>query len=980
VTSTRILFLSGKASDQDALVIQQLTALRPPVHIATLAHAADALTRIHEDATLDLLIISHTVPQLETLATMSALRKAAAPVAIVPVVTETQRDLYSSAMAVGADEVLILLSGTLVHPAETLTRAKTSRRRQQPAVDAARAPTERSAAPGPATPAVTPAPSAAPVVNAEGFRESTSGGASPSARPVPAGVRPGHLEDEEAKRQIREAARDELEASMTAATAGLRRAAAAHAADRTTWERIHEELQARLNKLEAALSATTVELQQAVAAHEADRLGWDARRQEFGIRIAELESLAGPAAALETALNAANAELDRARAVHADERAVWDATREDLERRVHDLESAAGSRDEALDNLRRVHGETEAALAAARADLERSVVEYASDRLAWERERDELSARLLDAESACADLRHLIAADRQTLAATQEDLDRRSADVEAGIRKQSELEVSLNTTHAELEQMKERQAGDREDWDRRRRDLEARLEAEKTDELGRMSGQYSADRQAWDAERQDFARRTNELEAILQTHVEAGAERQAALDAAKAHVERLTEAHGAERTARDSDRSFHEQALRSEQEARANDRAEHLAFRTVLEQRLRDAESAQAGLVLALEDARAEIARQITQMAPLEARLDDSRDALARLAHDLREATAARDRLAAQQDRLLRTGVVGYGITTVSGRLIRCNDAFAELIGFDDASDAVNRDAMFSTDADQKLQDDGPIVTGRVVFGEPCIRRADGRQIRLSEAATLAPGTDGGDVVIERVVLDLSERANLEARARRAGRLEEAGQLAATIAPDVETLSTLLDRAVSLLKGETSQTDRAELAENLSVCAADAIPQLRQLLGFSRKQARPPETIDLASAVEESAFVLRRLVGTHIDFRTQSGVSGLITVDEADFDQMLTALFVAGRDLLSAGGSLTVETGRAAVESGSLSGTHRIHPDAVVSVTASGRGVQFTPVSPTLEAVVARCGGVLEMSGEPGKRTVLRVRFPHCGG
>jgi hypothetical protein len=92
-------------------------------------------------------------------------------------------------------------------------------------------------------------------------------------------------------------------------------------------------------------------------------------------------------------------------------------------------------------------------------------------------------------------------------------------------------------------------------------------------------------------------------------------------------------------------------------------------------------------------------------------------------------------------------------------------------------------------------------------------------------------------------------------------------------------------------------------------------------------------------------------------------------VDADDLDQLLTSLVTFGRDLLPAGGSLTVEV----VPPGTAGST-------LLAVTASGYGLHLPADAPALELVARRCGATLALGGEPGWLARLEVRFPRCGG
>jgi len=117
-------------------------------------------------------------------------------------------------------------------------------------------------------------------------------------------------------------------------------------------------------------------------------------------------------------------------------------------------------------------------------------------------------------------------------------------------------------------------------------------------------------------------------------------------------------------------------------------------------------------------------------------------------------------------------------------------------------------------------------------------------------------------------------------------------------------------------------------------------------------------------------------VGADIDLKIELGPSGVISAGEDDVDHLVTALVLSARDLLPVGGLLTIGTRRA--EPGQVNADQ---PDGsatghfLLTVKASGFGVQPAQVTSALELVVQRCAGELYFDGTTANGVVFQVRF-----
>src|SRR5688572_9393842 len=122
----RVLYLSGSRSGSDAETIQQLVAVAADLQITTVGNPAEALVEVRRAPGWQALFVSPALSQNETLALIASLRNDRVPIAIVPIVEEGHQELFASAVAAGADDVLMKRGASLVNVHETLARIRQS--------------------------------------------------------------------------------------------------------------------------------------------------------------------------------------------------------------------------------------------------------------------------------------------------------------------------------------------------------------------------------------------------------------------------------------------------------------------------------------------------------------------------------------------------------------------------------------------------------------------------------------------------------------------------------------------------------------------------------------------------------------------------------------------------------------------------------------------------------------------------------------
>ncbi len=502
---------------------------------------------------------------------------------------------------------------------------------------------------------------------------------------------------------------------------------------------------------------------------------------------------------------------------------------------------------------------------------------------------------------------------------------------------------------------------DRASWDAVRRTLEHQLES--------AQDQIEKDREAWQSARAEF-------EAHLATAGAAENERQQLEQTLRAleaqHAEHLA-ALVVDRATRQREQAELEALRRAVDEERAE--------RIKLDDELVTVRAEADGHVMALE------IEYTAGRRALEARIDDTESRIARVTSEAQAAERQRDSYAlaafAGRDRLARSHLFGYALTSLDGRLLRCNETFAQLFGYRDMRDALSRTAgvAFPALAGRDVLDAQLALERQIPHFESCLERVDGTPLNVVESAAIVAtpadldGAEDEDV-IERVVVDMSGSLALEGRLRQAQRLEEVGTLATAMAPDITALLTSIDEIGAQVAGDLREGDPLHVrAAKIRARAARAADLMRQLLAFSRRQVQAPAPVDLNDAVNRAEPVLARLSGAHVDFDIRLGKADGVAAGEDDLEQLLTTLVVSGRDLLPVGGSLVLETKRLDFDPGARDAHTRMGLGVVLSVTASGYGVQPVQQALGVELIARRCGGDFRVSGEPGRRAILEVYF-----
>lgn len=202
-----------------------------------------------------------------------------------------------------------------------------------------------------------------------------------------------------------------------------------------------------------------------------------------------------------------------------------------------------------------------------------------------------------------------------------------------------------------------------------------------------------------------------------------------------------------------------------------------------------------------------------------------------------------------------------------------------------------------------------------------------------------------GNTLWNGIILDVTERKELEEQLLQSQRMKVVGQLSGGIAHDFNNLmlAAMLNIESARDTGEQSE-DAAKHLNHALDSLASAKELTQRLLAFSRQQPLDPRPTDINGLVAEIATLVSRTSGGEIviDKHLEESL-GHAMVDPRQLESALINLALNARDAMPGGGKLTIATQNVELNSSFTDTLEEVDPGDYVMISMTDTGSGMTP-------------------------------------
>lgn len=371
--------------------------------------------------------------------------------------------------------------------------------------------------------------------------------------------------------------------------------------------------------------------------------------------------------------------------------------------------------------------------------------------------------------------------------------------------------------------------------------------------------------------------------------------------------------------------------------------------------------------------------------------------------HDITDIKEANQKLKESEERyrqFFEDDLTGDFISTVDGKFIACNQAYAKIFGFDSVDDALKSTAksVYRSSEEREKFLDLLRKEKKLENYEIELVHQTGRPVNVIENVYGLFDEKGELKQIRGYLFDNTEHKKLEARLLQSQKMEAIGTLAGGIAHDFNNVMGIILGALDMIEQKGGNKDALRFVEMGKKAVERGAGVAKQLLLFSRSEKSDFKLISLHHIVNEVLNIVRHSFPKNIELEMKSTMRNcIISGDSGQIHQALLNLCVNARDAMPSGGVLSIQL-RSVKQEDIIEKfpTSQVKNYVVLSVNDNGSGMTkevkqriFDPFFTTKErgrgtglglsiiyGIVNSHNAFIDVDSEVGKGTTFSIYFP----
>lgn len=284
----------------------------------------------------------------------------------------------------------------------------------------------------------------------------------------------------------------------------------------------------------------------------------------------------------------------------------------------------------------------------------------------------------------------------------------------------------------------------------------------------------------------------------------------------------------------------------------------------------------------------------------------------------------------------------------------------------------------------------------------------EGRMVLRSGSAWWCQGAarpkrlSSGNALWNGIILDVTERKELEEQLLQSQRLKMVGQLSGGIAHDFNNLMLAAMLNIESVRDASPQSVQAAGHLDHALNSLASAKELTQrLLAFSRQQPLEPRPTNINAMIAEISDLVRRTSGGEIIIEERLDTNlGDAMVDSRQLESALINLALNARDAMPGGGRLTIATQNVEFSESFTNTLEEVEPGeyVMIAITDTGSGMApevveraFEPFFTTKEVgegsglglsmvygFLKQSRGHVSLDSQPGKGTTITLYLPRA--